>query len=163
MFLFRTYCSISAEANFMLASSLTRSRNFRGLHISKMYFGAVKRSDFTPDQNLRLIIRSCIAAFTPETASPSFFRTDFSCVLMRVFTLAVIVWESWNPGEAMPMITPRKDFQCSEQLPLKFQNKGQAVRMFWRKSQLLVRNTEPDDMLRIRTSQLHVELRSIKS
>lgn len=47
-------------------------------------------------------MRSCMAAFTPETRSPSFFRTDFSCVLIRVFTLAITAGVSWNgPCEAI--------------------------------------------------------------
>lgn len=41
-------------------------------------------------------MRSCMAAFTPETRSPSFFRTDFSCALIRVFTLAITAGVSWK-------------------------------------------------------------------
>lgn len=49
------------------------------------------------------MIRSCMAAFTPETASPSFFRTDLSCALIRIFTFAITVGASWNPGEAISL------------------------------------------------------------
>ena len=51
--------------------------------------------------SIRLMMRSCMVAFTPDTGRPSYFKTVLSWVLIRVFTFAVIVVASIGAVEAI--------------------------------------------------------------